>query len=253
MPYTKPRDWVDGFDGGTPITAADLNRIEDGITATTVKADAAATATALAAVKSTADAAATATALAAVKTTADAALPKTTAASTYATATALATAVPVGVVQMWAGKASPAGWLLCQGQAVSRTTYAALYAVCGTAYGTGDGSSTFNLPDLRARMPIGLSGSGAFNALGNAGGEENHTLNTEEMPSHGHTLTAGARMPKLGVWLTNMAGGTGWPAISSTNGNDGNLGIASASNTGGGGAHNNMPPYMVMNFIIKAS
>ena len=90
MPYTKPRDWADGFDGATPITAADLNRIEDGITATTVKADAAATATALAAVKTTADAAATATALAAVKATADAALPKTTAASTYATATALA-------------------------------------------------------------------------------------------------------------------------------------------------------------------
>ena len=227
MPYTKPRDWVDGFDGGTPITAADLNRIEDGITATTVKADAAATATALAAVKTTADAA--------------------------ATATALAAAVPVGVVQMWAGEAAPAGWLLCQGQAVSRTTYAALYAVCGTAYGTGDGSSTFNLPDLRARMPIGLSGSGAFNALGNAGGEENHTLTTAEMPSHKHPVTAGTNMPTLGVWPTNMAAGTGWRAISSTTGSDGTLGVVSASNTGGGSAHNNMPPYMVVNFIIRAS
>ena len=243
MPYTKPRDWVDGFDGGTPITAADLNRIEDGITATTVKADAAATATALAAVKSTADAAATATALAAVKTTADAA----------ATATALATAVPVGVVQMWAGKAAPAGWLLCQGQAVSRTTYAALYAVCGTAYGTGDGSSTFNLPDLRARMPIGLSGSGAFNALGNAGGEENHTLTTDEMPSHKHPVTAGTNMPILGVWNTNVVAGPSWRSISSTTGNDGTLGVVTTSNTGGGGAHNNMPPYMVVNFIIRAS
>ena len=253
MPYTKPRDWVDGFDGRTPITAADLNRIEDGITATAVKADAAATATALAAVKTTADAAATATALAAVKTTADAALPKTTAASTYATTTALATAVPVGVVQMWAGVAAPAGWLLCQGQAVSRTTYAALYAVCGTAYGTGDGSSTFNLPDLRARMPIGLSGSGAFNALGNAGGEENHTLTTEEMPSHKHPVTAGTNMPTLGVWNTNMVAGDSWQSISSTTGNDGNRGIVTTSNTGGGGAHNNMPPYMVVNFIIRAS
>ena len=252
MPYTKPRDWVDGFDGGTPITAADLNRIEDGITATTVKADAAATATELATVKSTADAAlpkttaastyATATALAAVKTTADAA----------ATATALAAAVPVGVVQMWAGASAPSGWLLCQGQAVSRTTYAALYAVCGTAYGTGDGSSTFNLPDLRARMPIGLSGSGAFNALGNAGGEENHTLTTAEMPSHGHGVTAGQTMPKLGVWTTNMVAGSSWRSISSTTGSDGTLGVVSASNTGGGGAHNNMPPYLVMNFIIKA-
>ena len=227
MPYTKPRDWVDGFDGGTPITAADLNRIEDGITATTVKADAAATATALAAVKTTADAA--------------------------ATATALATAVPVGVVQMWAGASAPSGWLLCQGQAVSRTTYAALYAVCGTAYGTGDGSSTFNLPDLRARMPLGLNGSGTFNALGKTGGEENHTLTTAEMPSHGHEVTAGNAMPKLGAWATNMGAGTGWRSISSTTGSDGTLGIVSASNTGGGGAHNNMPPYMVVNFIIKAS
>ena len=226
MPYTKPRDWVDGFDGGTPITAADLNRIEDGITATTVKADAAATATALAAVKTTADAA--------------------------ATATALATAVPVGVVQMWAGASAPSGWLLCQGQAVSRTTYAALYAVCGTAYGTGDGSSTFNLPDLRARMPLGLNGSGTFNALGKTGGEENHTLTTAEMPSHGHEVTAGNAMPKLGAWATNMGAGSGWRSISSTNGSDGPLGVVSASNTGGGGAHNNMPPYVVMSFIIKA-
>ena len=210
MPYTKPRDWVDGFDGGTPITAADLNRIEDGITATAVKADAA------------------------------------------ATATALATAVPVGVVQMWAGASAPSGWLLCQGQAVSRTTYAALYAVCGTAYGTGDGSSTFNLPDLRARMPLGLNGSGTFNALGKTGGEENHTLTTAEMPSHGHEVTAGNAMPKLGAWATNMGAGSSWRSISITNGSDGALGVVSASNTGGGGAHNNMPPYVVMSFIIKA-
>ena len=245
MPYTKPRDWVDGFDGGTPITAADLNRIEDGITATALKADAAATATALAAVKTTADAAATATALAAVKTTADAA----------ATATALATAVPVGVVQMWAGKAAPAGWLLCQGQAVSRTTYAALYAVCGTAYGTGDGSSTFNLPDLRARMPIGLSGSGAFNALGKAGGEENHTLTTEEMPNHSHPLNNRiyTDMPaKSGNQQKYILQGNSGDRWLSTNLHDG-TGVPNTDSTGGGGAHNNMPPYVVMNFIIRAS
>ena len=255
MPYTKPRDWVDGFDGGTPITAADLNRIEDGITATTVKADAAATATALAAVKTTADAAATATALAAVKTTADAALPKTTAASTYATATALATAVPVGVVQMWAGEAAPAGWLLCQGQAMSRTTYAALYAVCGTAYGTGDGSSTFNLPDLRARMPIGLSGSGAFNALGNAGGEENHTLTTAEMPNHSHPLNGriyADLATKSGNTQKYISPGNSGERWISTKVNDG-TGVPDTDSTGGGGTHNNMPPYVVMNFIIRAS
>ena len=154
---------------------------------------------------------------------------------------------------MWAGASAPSGWLLCQGQAVSRTTYAALYAVCGTAYGTGDGSSTFNLPDLRARMPLGLNGSGTFNALGKTGGEENHTLTTAEMPSHGHEVTAGNAIPKLGVWPTNMGAGTGWRSISSTTGSDGALGVVSASNTGGDGAHNNMPPYVVVNFIIRAS
>lgn len=213
MPYTKPRDWADGFDGGTPITAADLNRIEDGITATTVKADAAATATALAAVKTKADAA--------------------------ATATALAAAVPVGVVQMWAGKAAPAGWLLCQGQAVSRTTYAALYAVCGTAYGTGDGSSTFNLPDLRARIPIGLSSTGTFNALGKTGGEEEHTLTIAEMPAHNHEPSfLGASTGTWGITGSNVAMVTG---------------LVDTKNAGGGGAHNNMPPYMVVNFIIRAA
>ena len=247
MPYTKPRDWVDGFDGGTPITAADLNRIEDGITATTVKADAAATATALAAVKTTADAAATSTALADVKATADAA----------ATATALAAAVPVGVVQMWAGASAPSGWLLCQGQAVSRTTYAALFAVCGTAYGAGNGSGTFNLPDLRARMPLGLNSTGTFNALGKTGGEENHTLTTAEMASHTHDFAGGVSFS----WGTNMGDvhilDTGSAAAgpstvaNSLYTNSGKWDKTAA--TGGGGAHNNMPPYMVMNFIIRAS
>ena len=263
MPYTKPRDWADGFDGGTPITAADLNRIEDGITATTVKADAAATATALAAVKSTADAAATATALAAVKTTADAAATSTAladvkaTADAAATATALAAAVPVGVVQMWAGASAPSGWLLCQGQAVSRTTYAALFAVCGTAYGAGNGSGTFNLPDLRARMPLGLNSTGTFNALGKTGGEENHTLTTAEMASHTHDFAGGVSFS----WGTNMGDvhilDTGSAAAgpstvaNSLYTNSGKWDKTAA--TGGGGAHNNMPPYMVMNFIIRAS
>ena len=247
MPYTKPRDWVDGFDGATPITAADLNRIEDGITATTVKADAAATATALAAVKTTADAAATATALAAVKTTADAA----------ATATALAAAVPVGVVQMWAGASAPSGWLLCQGQAVSRTTYAALFAVCGTAYGAGDGTSTFNLPDLRARMPLGLNNSGTFNSLGKTGGEEKHTLTTAEMPGHSHpfvggvTFSWGNNSGDVHIRDTGSAAG-GPPVVTNglyTYGSNWNK----TAETGGGSAHNNMPPYVVVNFIIRAS
>ena len=63
--------------------------------------------------------------------------------------------VPAGSIIAWSGSSAPTGYLLCDGTAVSRTTYAALFAVAGTGYGVGDGSSTFNLPDLRDRMPLG--------------------------------------------------------------------------------------------------
>lgn len=63
---------------------------------------------------------------------------------------------PIGKIVMYAGNSAPRGWLLCQGQAVSRTTYAKLYSVIGTTYGTGDGSTTFNVPDMRGRVPTGV-------------------------------------------------------------------------------------------------
>lgn len=91
--------------------------------------------------------------------------------------------IPVGGVQAFAGSSAPTGWLLCYGQAVSRTTYAALYAVIGTTYGTGNGSTTFNLPDLRGRTVAGLDNMGGTdagrldmaNTLGTAGGNQNGT------------------------------------------------------------------------------
>ena len=74
--------------------------------------------------------------------------------------------VPVGVVQAFAGNATPAGWLLCDGSAVSRTTYAALFAVIGTTYGTGDGNTTFNLPDLVDKFVQGNATSGTKKTAG---------------------------------------------------------------------------------------
>jgi microcystin-dependent protein len=108
---------------------------------------------------------------------------------------------PTASLLPFAGTTSPDNWLLCSGQAVSRTTYAALFAVIGTTYGVGDGSTTFNLPDLRGRTPVGkddmggtpanrmtTGGSGINGAsLGAAGGAQTHTLGTAEMPSHTHT------------------------------------------------------------------
>ena len=85
-----------------------------------------------------------------------------------------------GVVQLFAGSSAPLGWLICNGQAVSRTTYAALFAVIGTTYGAGDGSTTFNVPNLVNKTVRGS------NSLGKTGGADTVTLSTANMPAHSH-------------------------------------------------------------------
>lgn len=106
------------------------------------------------------------------------------------------TGEPAGVVKMYAGPTPPAGWLVCDGNVVSRTTYSALFTAIGTYWGGGDGSTTFNLPDFRARVPLGLdlqgtgrlgAGRGAF-GLNFQVGEGTHTLTGDEMPYHGHAV-----------------------------------------------------------------
>lgn len=141
---------------------------------------------------------------------------------------------------------APTGWLLCQGQAISRTTYAALFTAISTKYGVGDGSTTFNIPNLKGKVPIGLdSGDGDFNDRGNTGGEKTHTLITAEMPSHAH---AHNHTVAVGYWPTaNCAAGaiansaSAGPVTTSTN----------ATSAGGGGAHQNLQPYVVINWLIK--
>ncbi len=104
----------------------------------------------------------------------------------------------------FAGSSAPSGWLLCFGQAISRTTYASLFTTIGTTYGVGDGSTTFNLPDLRGRVVAGeddmggtsanrltnLSGGLDGDVLGATGGSESHTLTTAQVPNHGHTTSS---------------------------------------------------------------
>jgi microcystin-dependent protein len=110
---------------------------------------------------------------------------------------------PVGSVVDYAGSSAPTGWLLCSGQAVSRTTYAALFTAIGTTFGVGDGSLTFNVPDCQGRVTAGKSAgtsrltTGYFGAvtvqndttLGAVGGLESHTLTTAQLATHGHTAT----------------------------------------------------------------
>lgn len=143
------------------------------------------------------------------------------------------------------------GWLKCDGTAVSRTDYSDLFDSIGTAFGSGDGEFTFNLPDARGRV-LGVIGSGAgltARSLGDTVGAETHTLNVNEMPSHNHGVTD----PGHSHTYTNNTNDAN-PAISATtmsvadntdipNNNTGTsyTGIA-IQNAGDGGAHNNMQP-----------
>lgn len=172
-----------------------------------------------------------------------------------------------GEVRMYAGGTVPSGWLLCQGQAISRTTYAALFFAIGTAYGTGDGSTTFNLPDARGRSPIGsgrMNGTGTDRVLGTKGGAETHTLSSSEIPVHAHaagTLTATAVGDHTHPGTTSIAALSGnnfgdennIPSGTTTGagGAHGHSITGSTANAGSGGAHTNMHPWAAFNFIIK--
>jgi microcystin-dependent protein len=172
-----------------------------------------------------------------------------------ATLTEIANAIinaitPSGIIDVYAGASAPSGWFLCQGQAISRTTYAALFTAIGTTYGAGDGSTTFNLPDLRGRVPLGVGTSSANGAtahtLGQVGGEETHVLSTSEIPAHSHVMGMyTSNNEASGYGLASPGSGFGNRVlVATTVGN-------STNNTGGGGTHNNLTPYVGMNFIIK--
>jgi microcystin-dependent protein len=161
--------------------------------------------------------------------------------------------VPPGSIMFYGGDTAPTGWLVCDGTAVSRTTYAALFAVIGEVFGSGDGSTTFNLPNLASRLPVGTGqGSGLSQRnLADIGGEEAHTLTVTEMPAHahsdnGHFHSTHTHLP--GVALTPGELPVALPEEPSEATSSGNAAI---SNTGGDGAHNTMPPWLALTPLIK--
>lgn len=171
---------------------------------------------------------------------------------------------PVGAMMPYAGTSAPSGWLLANGAAVSRTTYAALFSLVGTSFGAGDGSTTFNLPDLRGRAWIGLDNLGGSSAnrivateadtLGGAGGAETRTptgtvgkttLTINQIPVHAHNVNdATSKNGAAG------GGGSVW---------SGNASVASSSAGGGqdhdhswtGNSMNITQPWLALGAIIK--
>ena len=156
------------------------------------------------------------------------------------------TATPTGTVLAFSGAAAPAGWLLANGQAVSRTDYAALFTAIGTAFGTGNGTTTFNLPDLRGRTVIGVGQGAALTAraLAQTGGEEAHALTLQELPSHSHTAPTGVTTPDGGAY--EVAGTT--QTYSTYDYAKG----APTDVAGGNMGHNTMPPFLALNYIVRA-
>jgi microcystin-dependent protein len=181
--------------------------------------------------------------------------------------------IPIAAsIEYWAGTAPNSSFAFPYGQAVNRTTYASLFTLVGTTYGVGDGSTTFNLPDLRGRVtacPDQLPGSGDANRLtggsmsgrlgaGGTGGEALHTLLVSEMPSHNHNATDSGHSHGL-PGTTLYDGGSSTKAYGSGGGRmdvaSNTTGSASAnisvSSTGGDAAHNNLQPTILCNRIMR--
>ena len=174
--------------------------------------------------------------------------------------------VPTGTILDYAGSSIPTGFLICGGQAVSRTTYSNLFALIGTDFGSGDGTTTFNLPDLRGRVAIGRDNMGGSSAnrittgavsidgatVGAAGGAQTHQLTTSEMPSHTHTQNA--HNHTFQIFTGNFTSGnnaTKTSSVSSESSYNTSSVTATNQNTGGDGAHNNVQPSIILNKIIR--
>ncbi len=167
-------------------------------------------------------------------------------------------ATPIGSVTCFAGTGSPFGYLLCDGSAVDREQYSALFSVIGVIYGSGDGTGTFNLPDLQSRIPVGRNHSQSpFTALAMTGGEITHTLTVGEMPAHSHTSNAnGAQsIGGSGYGLAYSNGQNTYSGATDVTAGEPNLfqtvAALTINSTGASQPHNNLQPYIVLNYIIK--
>lgn len=176
---------------------------------------------------------------------------------------------PSGAVIPFAGIAEPSGWVFCYGQELSRTSHARLFAIIGTTYGAGDGINTFNVPDLRGRVPAGLDSMGGTSAnrlsgatagsingdvLGGFGGEEHHVLTVAELAAHAHGVNDPGHAHSIPVTPSTQQadGSTNTPTAANGATSTGVAGTGiSIQNAGSSNAHNNVQPTLILQYIIK--
>lgn len=153
----------------------------------------------------------------------------------------------VGEIRMFAGNFAPNGWNFCDGSLLPISEYDTLFNLIGTTYG-GDGQSTFGVPDLRGRVPVHMTGS---QPIGVMGGVEQVTLTSSQIPTHTHPLVASTNQANAITGLNGILAAPPAVAPYFTSAPDSNLNAASCSNVGGNQPHDNMQPYLAINFIIS--
>lgn len=160
----------------------------------------------------------------------------------------------VGEIRIFAGNFAPVGWMFCQGQTLSIADNETLFNLIGTTYG-GDGQSTFNLPDLRSRIPIHMgTGAGQTFVIGQDAGEETVTLTTSQIPAHNHVPQCfsnqqggNSNSPANSVWASSTTGS----AYAANTAPTLAMSTDAMGSSGGSQPHDNMVPFLVINFIIS--
>lgn len=158
----------------------------------------------------------------------------------------------VGEIRLFAGNFAPAGWMFCAGQILPISEYETLFQLIGTSYG-GDGESSFALPDLRGRVPVHAGPSGSF-SMAQSGGAETVTLTAAQYPGHSHSLRASSAAASSAAGPTGVLAATSAQMYGTGVQPSINMAANAISNSAGGAGfvpHENMAPFLAMNYIIS--